>query len=194
LAIWKFNSRRREVRIIYIHEQRIPELTKSIVSIGAFDGVHKGHQAVIKKAVEKAKKLKITNVVYTFDPPPRSYFQGAQVLTSIDEKVKRLQNLGVEHIVVIRFDESYVTKRASHFVKELQRLCPVEIYIGQDFRFGKNREGDIELLREHFNISIVEDVCCEEGKRISSTRIRNHVCQGELQKSSSLLGWSFKTI
>ena len=62
--------------IIYIHEQCIPELTKSIVSIGAFDGVHKGHQAVIKNAVEKAKVLRITNVVYTFDPPPRSYFQG----------------------------------------------------------------------------------------------------------------------
>ncbi|NWK70155.1 FAD synthetase family protein [Bacillus paramycoides] len=182
------------MRLIYIHDNCIPVLKRSIVSIGAFDGVHKGHQVVIKNAIHRAKELKITNVVYTFDPPPRSYFQGTRILTPIDEKVKRLQNLGVEHIVAIRFDESYVTKRASYFVKELQRLCPVEIYIGQDFRFGKNREGDIELLREHFNISIVEDVCCEEGERISSTRIRNHVCQGELQKSSSLLGWSFKTI
>ncbi|PGY99054.1 FAD synthetase [Bacillus cereus] len=182
------------MRIIYIHEQCIPELTKSIVSIGAFDGVHKGHQAVIKNAVEKAKELKITNVVYTFDPPPRSYFQGAQILTPIEEKVERLQNLGVEHVVVIRFDESYITKSASCFVQDLKRRNPVDIYIGQDFRFGKNREGNIELLREHFNISIVKDVCCEEGERISSTRIRNYVCHGELQKSSSLLGWSFKTI
>ncbi|HDR7824150.1 FAD synthetase [Bacillus cereus group sp. Bce018] len=180
--------------IIYIHEQCIPELTESIVSIGAFDGVHKGHQAVIKNAVEKAKVLKITNVVYTFDPPPRSYFQGAQVLTTIDEKVKRIQNLGVEHVIVIRFDESYITKSASCFIQDIKRLSPVEIFIGQDFRFGKNREGNIELLREQFNLSIVKDVCCDEGERISSTRIRDYVYHGDLQKSSSLLGWSFKTI
>ncbi|MES5846924.1 MULTISPECIES: FAD synthetase family protein [unclassified Bacillus cereus group] len=180
--------------IIYIHEQCIPELTESIVSIGVFDGVHKGHQAVIKNAVEKAKALKITNVVYTFDPPPRSYFQGAQVLTTIDEKVKRIQNLGVEHVIVIRFDESYITKSASCFIQDIKRLSPVEIFIGQDFRFGKNREGNIELLREQFNLSIVKDVCCDEGERISSTRIRDYVYHGDLQKSSSLLGWSFKTI
>ncbi|MBJ6950400.1 hypothetical protein JG666_24355, partial [Vibrio cholerae] len=64
----------------------------------------------------------------------------------------------------------------------------------QDFRFGKNREGNIELLREQFNLSIVKDVCCDEGERISSTRIRDYVYHGDLQKSSSLLGWSFKTI
>jgi len=194
LVIWKFNFRRKEMSIIYIHEQCIPELTESIVSIGAFDGVHKGHQAVIKNAVEKAKALKITNVVYTFDPPPRSYFQGAQVLTTIDEKVKRIQNLGVEHVIVIRFDESYITKSASCFIQDIKRLSPVEIFIGQDFRFGKNREGNIELLREQFNLSIVKDVCCDEGERISSTRIRDYVYHGDLQKSSSLLGWSFKTI
>ena len=194
MVIWKFNFRRKEISIIYIHEQCIPELTKSIVSIGAFDGVHKGHQAVIKNAVETAKALKITNVVYTFDPPPRSYFQGAQVLTPIDEKVKRILNLGVEHVIVIRFDESYLTKSASCFIQDIKRLSPVEIFIGQDFKFGKDREGNIELLREHFNISIVKDVCCDEGERISSTRIRDYVYHGDLQKSSSLLGWSFKTI
>lgn len=179
--------------IIYIHEQCIPELTESIVSIGAFDGVHKGHQAVIKNAVEKAKALKITNVVYTFDATTL-IFSRAQVLTTIDEKVKRIQNLGVEHVIVIRFDESYITKSASCFIQDIKRLSPVEIFIGQDFRFGKNREGNIELLREQFNLSIVKDVCCDEGERISSTRIRDYVYHGDLQKSSSLLGWSFKTI
>ncbi|MBC6975048.1 FAD synthetase family protein [Bacillus sp. Xin] len=182
------------MKIIYIHGHCIPELTKSIISIGAFDGVHKGHQTVIRNAVEKAKNLQITNVVYTFDPPPRSYFQGAQVLTPIDEKLNRFQKLGVEHVIVIRFDEVYVTRSASHFIQELQRLCPVEICVGEDFRFGKNREGDIELLMKYFAVSIVEEVCCEEGERISSTRIRNHLFQGELQRSQSLLGWPLKTI
>lgn len=182
------------MRIIYIHDYSVPELEKSIVSIGVFDGVHKGHQTVIRNAVEKGKELQIPNVVYTFDPPPRSYFQGAQVLTPINEKLNRFQELGVEHVIVIRFDELYVTRRASYFIQELQRLCPIEIYVGEDFRFGKNREGDIELLMKYFDVSIVEEVCCEEGERISSTRIRNHLFQGELQRSQSLLGWPLKTI
>nr|WP_240523235.1 adenylyltransferase/cytidyltransferase family protein [Bacillus cereus] len=89
------------MRIIYIHEQCIPELTKSIVTIGAFDGVHKGHQTVIKNAVEKAKELKITNVVYTFDPPPRFYFQGAQILTAIEEKVSEYLQQELEIMYVM---------------------------------------------------------------------------------------------
>ncbi|MDZ5607697.1 FAD synthetase family protein [Bacillus pseudomycoides] len=182
------------MKIIYIHDHCVPKLIKSIVSIGAFDGVHKGHQTVIRNAVEKSKELQITNVVYTFDPPPRAYFQGAQVLTTIDEKLNRFQELGVEHVIVIRFDEAYVMRTASHFVQELQKLCPVGIYVGEDFRFGKDREGDIGLLMKYFDVSIVEEICCEEGERISSTRIRNHLFQGELQRSQSLLGWSLKTI
>lgn len=182
------------MKIIYIHDHRISELTKSIISIGAFDGVHKGHQTVIRNAVEKSKELQITNVVYTFDPPPRAYFQGAQVLTSIDEKLNRFEELGVEHVIVIRFDESYVKRTASHFIQELQRLCPAKIYVGEDFRFGKNRVGSIELLKKYFDVSIVEEICCEDGERISSTRIRNHLFQGELQRSHSLLGWPMKTI
>ncbi|EEL50931.1 MULTISPECIES: FAD synthetase family protein [Bacillus cereus group] len=182
------------MKIIYIHDNYVPKLIKSIVSIGAFDGVHKGHQTVIRNAVEKSQELKITNVVYTFDPPPRTYFQGDEVLTSIDEKLNRFQDLGVERVVVNRFDESYVTRTASHFIQELQRLCPAGIYVGEDFRFGKNREGDIELLMKYFAVSIVEEICCEGGERISSTRIRNHLFQGELQRSHSLLGWPIKTI
>ncbi|WP_459501146.1 FAD synthetase [Bacillus sp. C1] len=182
------------MKIIYIHDHCVPKLIKSIVSIGAFDGVHKGHQTVIRNAVKKSKEMEITNVVYTFDPPPRAYFQGAQVITSIDEKLNRFQDLGVEHVIVIRFDELYVKRTASHFIQELQRLCPAKIYVGEDFRFGKDREGGIELLKRYFDVSIVEEVCCEDGERISSTRIRNYVFQGELQRSHSLLGWPMKTI
>ncbi|WP_242224824.1 adenylyltransferase/cytidyltransferase family protein [Bacillus cereus group sp. BfR-BA-01380] len=175
--------------MIYIHDEGVLILQKSVVAIGAFDGVHKGHQEVIRKAVEKSRELHVENVVYTFDPPPRSYFQGARVLTPISEKLNRFNELGADHIVVVRFDQSYVTRKAICFIQELQRLHPVEIFVGEDFRFGKNREGDINLLADYFTVSIVETVCCEEGERISSTRIRNQLCQGELQHAQLLLGW-----
>ncbi|CAM4181006.1 FAD synthetase [Bacillus manliponensis] len=174
---------------IYIHDNCVPQLQNSIVSIGAFDGVHKGHQAVIQRAVEKSRKLGVPNVVYTFDPPPRSYFQGARELTAISEKLKRFKGLGVEYVIVMHFNDSYVTRRAVCFIQELQRLQPNEIYVGEDFRFGNNREGNVQLLKKHFPVSIIEDVCCEGGERISSTRIREYMFQGELQRSHSLLGW-----
>lgn len=179
---------------IYIHDNCVPELRRSIVTIGAFDGVHKGHQAIIRSVVEKSKEWGIPNVVYTFDPPPRSYFQGARKLTSISEKLKRFEELGVEHVVVMHFNERYVMRRAICFIEELQRLHPAEICVGEDFRFGKNREGDIQLLTRHFTVSIMEEICCEAGERISSTRIRNHLFQGELQRSHSLLGWPLETL
>ncbi|MDM5154615.1 adenylyltransferase/cytidyltransferase family protein [Bacillus sp. DX1.1] len=180
--------------IIYIHEEGVLELQQSVVAIGAFDGVHKGHQAVIRSAVEKAKELEVVSVVYTFDPPPRSYFQGARVLTTLPERLHRFNELGVQHVVVVHFDESYVTRQAHCFIQELQRLHPIEICVGEDFRFGKNREGDLNLLADYFTVSIVEAVCCEEGERISSTRIRDQLFKGELKRSHSLLGWPIETM
>lgn len=147
---------------------------------------------MIRKAVEKSRELHVKNVVYTFDPPPRSYFQGVRVLTPIPEKLNRFNELGVDHVVVVRFDQSYVTRKAICFIQELQRLHPVEIFVGEDFRFGKNRKGDINLLADYFAVSIVETICCEAGERISSTRIRNQLCQGELQQAQFLLGWSLE--
>ena len=86
------------------------ELPRSIVAIGAFDGVHKGHQAVIKQAVQRGRKLKVPSVVYTFDPPPRVFFQGARMLTTVQEKVLKIEKLAAGHAVVARFDEVYANR------------------------------------------------------------------------------------
>lgn len=165
------------------------DLPESAIAIGAFDGVHKGHQEVIKTAVDKAKSSNIASVVYTFDPPPRNFFQGVQILTAIDEKVERIEKLGVDYVVVARFDEWYSNRPPNEFIRELKRLHPKEIIIGADFRFGKKREGDVALLKNYFPVHVSDPVYCKSGKLISSTRIRQLLSEGDFQQSYTLLGW-----
>lgn len=164
-------------------------MPRSVIAIGAFDGVHQGHQAVIRLLVERSRSLGVPSVVYTFDPPPRFYFQGAHVLTTLPEKIERLASLGPDHAVIARFDESYTRRRAADFLAEIEGLGPEEMLVGNDFRFGRNREGDVELLAQFFPVCLVEPVYCEDGKMISSTRIRQLLSQGDTQQSVALLGW-----
>ncbi|KSU63329.1 FAD synthetase [[Bacillus] enclensis] len=167
------------------------ELPGSVVAIGAFDGVHRGHQAVIRQSVQRSRKLKVPSVVYTFDPPPRVFFQGAKMLTTVDEKLWKLKKLGVQHTVVTQFDEVYAKKSASEFIHSLEKLNPVEIMVGGDFRFGKDRIGDISLLEKYFKVSVTKPVLCSQGSIISSTRIRQLISEGEVNLSNALLGWDF---
>ncbi|PAE26581.1 FAD synthetase family protein [Bacillus sp. 7894-2] len=161
----------------------------SVIAVGAFDGVHRGHQEVIKQAVKRGKFLNAPSLVYTFDPPPRVYFQGAYMLSSIQEKLPKLEVLGVDKVVIARFDHVYAQASAEEFIETLSKLNPLEIIVGEDFRFGRNRDGDIHLLQKYFTVRVIEPVCCSSGNRISSTRIRQLLSRGEVQSSHSLLGW-----
>ncbi|MGV2939179.1 FAD synthetase [Mesobacillus sp. LC4] len=165
------------------------ELPQSIVAIGAFDGVHRGHQTVIRQAVQRGRKLKVPSVVFTFDPPPRVFFQGARMLTTVDEKVGKIAKLGAKHAVVHRFDEMYASRSAYEFIDCLAKLNPAEIMVGGDFRFGKDRLGDVSLLKKYFKVSVTKPVCCSQGGVISSSRIRQLISEGEIHLSNVLLGW-----
>jgi riboflavin kinase / FMN adenylyltransferase len=165
------------------------ELPRSIVAIGAFDGVHRGHQTVIRQAVQRGRKLKVPSVVFTFDPPPRVFFQGARMLTTVEEKLAKIEKLRARHAVVARFDEVYAGGSAYEFIDCLAKLNPVEIMVGNDFRFGKDRLGDVSLLKKYFEVSVTKPVCCSQGSVISSTRIRQLISEGEIHLSNALLGW-----
>ena len=121
-------------------------LPASIVVIGAFDGVHLGHQTVIGRAVCAAWCLAVPSVVYTFDPPPKAFFSGAKVLTDIVEKLRRLSLLAPDYATVASFDRDYAAHPAEDFITELVLLNPIEVWVGADFRFGAGRQGDIEML------------------------------------------------
>ncbi|MEK4799354.1 FAD synthetase family protein [Thermoactinomyces sp. FSL K6-2592] len=170
-----------------IHMVDTLALPASVVAIGAFDGVHRGHQKVIGEVVKKSKSLGVPSVVYTFDPPPRSYFEGASILTPIHEKLRRLCELQVDHVVVANFDAAYLERSAKDFIRELSNLHPVEVMVGKDFRFGRGREGGLEDLAEHFPVWVIDAVCCSCGEVISSTRIRQLIAQGEMVEALSLL-------
>jgi riboflavin kinase / FMN adenylyltransferase len=172
-----------------VHFHKLPALEKSVIAIGAFDGVHKGHQAVLQLLKYYSEEQNVPSFVYTFNPPPRSFFQNAKILTPISEKLKRIGNLGIDHCFVANFNQEYINRSAHSFIEELSMLNPQKVVVGRDFRFGKNRQGDITLLSKYFYVQTVEPICCSNGRVISSSRIRELMYKGENEKAALLLGW-----
>lgn len=168
------------------------ELTGSVVTIGAFDGVHRGHQALIREATRRAREMNKASVVYTFDPPPRKYFQNARVLTPLPEKLRKVEALGVDYVVVAGFDDACANRPVSSFIGELSSLNPEEVLVGPDFRFGCGREGDVSTLAEHFRTRILEPLRCRAGKPVSSSRVRDLLSCGAFSEASELLGWDLE--
>lgn len=163
-------------------------LESSIVTIGAFDGLHRGHQSLIKQAVNRAKLKGIPSVVYTFNPPPRALFQHKRMLTTVHEKVELLKSFSIDYVIVANFNKSYASRRPIEFIYELEKLHPEEIIVGPDFTFGKGKQGDVHLLRQYFQLTVHPFVSCEKGEIISSTRIRELIDQNEMKQVENLLG------
>ena len=147
-------------------------LDASVVAIGAFDGVHRGHQKVIGSAVASARQRGCPSLVYTFDVPPKAFFAGARVITPVAEKMRKIAGLGVSCAVVASFDRAYAARTAEDFMAELALLNPLEIWVGADFRFGAKSAGDVALLASAFTVRVVDAVRCDRGEVISSSRIR----------------------
>lgn len=169
------------------HHSEILSLDGSVIAIGAFDGVHKGHQTVIKQMVEQSELYDVPSVVYTFNQPPRAYFQGAHILSNKQDKMRKLKKLGVDHTVIATFNAEYLNRSAESFIEELAKMNPRQIIVGEDFRFGYKRAGDIELLRQYFQVHTIHPVCCLHGERISSTRIRELIMDGKMDEAIPLL-------
>ena len=163
-------------------------LPASIVTIGAFDGVHRGHQALISQAVAEARFLDLPSVVWTFDPPPKVFFGRAQQFAPVSEKPARIAQLGPDHIVLAHFCRSYAQRSPDAFLADLSRIGPRRIHVGSDFRFGANQSGDVSLLARHFDVVLAPPVLCEDGVTISSTRMRDLRKEGRLGDVAALQG------
>lgn len=179
----------RLVPVAQVHAYGDLALTGSVVSIGSFDGVHRGHQALLKELSRSAGGRGLASVVYTFDPPPKAVFGGAMQLTDGPEKVRRISHFAIDNIVLARFDRDYAARPAEEFMRELARLNPREIWVGEDFRFGAGRTGDVALLQSVFNVRIMDEFACEGGERISSSRLREYFAAGRLEEARALHGW-----
>ncbi len=169
----------------------------SVVCIGAFDGLHMGHRALVRHAVARARALGVAAVAVTFEPLPREFFaQGTPLprLTLARGKVQMLRELGVDAVGLLRFDAAMAAMQAEDFVQRLlvQRLSAREVWIGPEFQFGNRRRGNLALLQEMgatlgFQANEIEAVDLR-GERISSTRIRQLLLAGEFGHAADLLG------
>lgn len=176
-----------------------PVLEKgSVATIGNFDGLHLGHQAIFERLKEKAKNLNLPGVVITFEPLPREYFIKKQDLispprlTRFQDKVIFLKNLGIDVLICLHFNEKLAQLSAPQFVENiLIKQCAVKhLIIGEDFHFGRNREGDLAFLQSKQNYFTVETapVFCFEKQRISSTWVRQALQENNLVLAEELLG------
>lgn len=170
-----------------VHHSHNLKLEGSAMAIGAFDGIHKGHQEVIRCTVERAAKLSVPSVIYTFSPSPRVYFQQARILLPYEEKIEKIRELGVDYVVVAKFNREYLNRSAFSFICELKNMNPRHIIVGEDFKFGYKRAGDVNMLRDYFKVETIRPVCCADGERISSTRIRQLISEGKMEQAIPLL-------
>ncbi|MFC6839827.1 bifunctional riboflavin kinase/FAD synthetase [Xanthomonas theicola] len=169
----------------------------SVVCIGAFDGLHLGHRALVRHALARARALDVAAVALSFEPLPREFFASAAPparLTLARAKVEGLHQLGVDSVGLLRFDRCLSAMSAQDFVRRtlVDRLQAREVWIGPAFRFGYKRGGDIALLREMgaqrgFAAGEIEPVHLRE-ERISSTRIRELLVAGAFAHAAELLG------
>ena len=169
---------------------------RSHVTVGTFDGVHVGHQAVIDRAVRAAACDGGLAGLVTFDPHPiRVIAPGkapAALLATLDHKQRIVSQLGVEVFVALHFDVAFAAMEASEFLARLVAAPVKTIAVGEDWRFGRNRSGDVAFLRNEqarcgFRLEAVPPVMFE-GDRISSTRIRQAIHDGNLSEASQMLG------
>ncbi len=169
------------------------------LTIGVFDGVHLGHEFLIKKLKERASAGGLLSVVVTFHRHPRlvlSPRSNLTYLTSLKERIRLLENLGVEYVVTLSFTRELAELSAREFIGLLQKYLRMRsLVVGTDFALGKRREGNapkLESLGEelHFSVEVVEPMVCE-GEVVSSTAIRSALSQGDMIKVSQLLGRRF---
>lgn len=168
----------------------------SVVTIGVFDGVHRGHQALMKQLVQRARQTDRKAVAVTFFPHPDKVLRNAEqryYLTHPDIRAELLLELGIDLVITHPFDESTRTLRAAEFVRLLRRHLKMrELRVGAEFALGYQREGDIAFLREQgeehdFRVEIVAPVT-DGGERIRSAALRQLVREGEVHAASALLG------
>lgn len=162
------------------------------LAIGNFDGMHRGHRAIMDDLRTRAALIGLMPSVMTFEPHPREFFTPGAAparLTSLREKLELLEEAGVARVYLCRFDQAFASITAREFMQNiLRRLDTRLILVGDDFRFGADRVGDIMLLRDSgFAVESVPDVTVD-GERVSSTAIRHALAAGDLAHAARLLG------
>ena len=163
----------------------------SILTMGAFDGLHRGHQALIKQVVAQASESGLRSVVVTFTPPPRALFQPAQTLQlmSLHDRLAGLAELGVDQVLLLRFNHALARMSAADFATALKaRTNAQSAWFGPGFRFGRERAGDLQTLRDCAIDAHELSPLLDQGEAISSSRVRAALIAGDFALAEQLLG------
>ena len=191
------------MQIYYDLEAPSASFQESIVTVGVFDGLHIGHQAVIQQVLTQAEKFNLASSVLTFDPPPLAFLAPERcppALTTLSKKIEILEQLGVDAAVFARFDAYLQQMSPNTFVQQvlLQRLHARQVIVGYDWQFGRGRSGNTEALKElgdqyQFDVMIVGPVQLRD-KPVHSTRVREAIASSHLDLASELLGRRYSII
>lgn len=185
------------MELIRGHYNLKPRHRHCVATLGSFDGVHLGHQEVIRRTIGKARELQLPATVITSEPLPREFFAPATSpprLTRLREKLAAFEPLGVDRVLCLRFNAAMAGLPAETFVETIlvNGLRITHLVVGDDTRFGKNRRGDFQLLQtlgNRFGFSVERSATLSlTGERVSSTRIREALGAGDMQSAAALLG------
>lgn len=188
------------MEILRVRQKVYQTFDRPSVALGNFDGVHVGHQRILSRTVESAHKMDRQAVVYTFDPHPRVVLNKAPsvpLITTFEERVDVLTRIGVDALVLAEFTIDFAEQSPEEFIRDilLEELGAAEIFVGENYRFGKDRAGAAETLRKigpelGFRVFVTPSVTID-GERVSSSRIRSHLLNGEIVMANRLLGRQF---
>ncbi len=186
---------------IYNHLSEFKKLNNAVVTIGTFDGVHHGHQKIIKRLCELAKQSGGESVILTFFPHPRMIIdpenQSLKMINTIKEKAEILANLGVDHLIITPFTRDFSNLCATDYIKNIlvDTIGTKQLIVGYDHRFGKDRKGGMKELEDYakvydFNIEEIPEHDINDVA-VSSTKIRTALLHGDVSLASTFLGYPF---
>lgn len=186
---------------VYKDSSEFKKQNRTVVTVGSFDGLHIGHQKILKKLIEISKNINGTNVLLTFEPHPRSVIAkdyDLKILTTLEEKKMFLENFGIENLIVQNFTLEFSQMTSEEFIQKIlvNDLGVSHVVIGHDHKFGKDRLGDEDKLKEYgkkynFNVTSVEAEMID-GQIVSSTKIRKALNDGDIEKVNLFLGRNYK--
>jgi len=181
----------------------IPHLDRSVLTIGSFDGIHRGHMEIIKNVKLKAGRKNIPSVVITFDPHPKSILQSNvqknwSILTNTDKKLELLEQSGIDYVLLVPFDLEFAKITAKDFMDNfiIEYFNPEDIVIGYDHHFGNKRRGNAKFLKNqsgkyNFNMHVIEPLTIDDIS-VSSTQIREHIQNCDIRVANNYLGWEYE--